>query len=76
MDHAHIANASERVGKHLDRAFTPSKKRLSLPQSQPIFARYLKSKTSLRDFCSEEGLDPKTFLKGLSQWRKYNRGAK
>lgn len=68
LDEKRVAAASQRVGKHLDAALAPVKRK---HKSKPnIFEVYLKSKLRLITFCDQKQLDPLHFQKELVEWRK------
>ncbi len=90
LDTAHVVDASERVGRHLERAFakpneSPSQKIKALPTPNPnaeptapgkrtSFVRFVTSRLSLTDFCKREGLDPIAFRRDLVAWRSQTGG--
>lgn len=90
LDTARVADASERVGRHLERALAqpkvnPDPKVKAKPKPKPkaaptalhkrsSFARFVTSKLSLTDFCNSEGLDPTAFHRGLVAWRSQTGG--
>ena len=66
LDEKRVAAASQRVGKHLESALAPSKRK----PKHSIFDSYLNSKLRLAAFCSRNQLDPEKFQKDLAIWRQ------
>ena len=69
LDTTHIAEASQRVGKHLSAAFEPRKQRKPAKR-KCAFKRFLNSKLTLQAFCEAEGIDQERFRRDLIAWRK------
>ena len=79
LDTDRIAEASERVGKHLSAAFKPRKPRAPAKRKAPTkrkcaFKRFLNSKLTLAEFCKVEGVEPDKFRRDLIAWRKTQGG--
>ena len=71
-----VKNASQRVGIHLARALSPSKrgrpKRLTGTPQPHHFQAFTDASISLHGFCQHHRLDTAAFLKGLKAWQKAN----
>lgn len=69
LDTTRIAEASERIGKHLSAAFE-SRKQRPPAKRKCAFKRFLNSKLTLQAFCEAEGVDQERFRRDLIAWRK------
>ena len=82
LDKTRVAGASERVGRHLGRAFADAKNKNARgpkllrgePQRPSAYERFVRSKLSVPAFCGSEGLDQDAFRQGLIAWRIQNGG--
>jgi len=77
-----VVEASDRVGRHLEKTFGTEQERLEpttglkAARQQSRFVRFTQSKLNVPEFCKSEGLDAKAFRTELLNWRKLNkRGA-
>ena len=68
LDENRVAAASQRVGKRLDAALAPVKRRRK--SNNTIFETYLGSRLRMDAFCEKNNLDPRRFQKELADWRK------
>ena len=68
LDENRVAAASQRVGKHLDAALAPSKRKRK--SNITVFEAYLNSRLRMAAFCKKNNLDPTRFQKELADWRK------
>jgi integrase len=73
LDQVRVAAASERVGRHLGRAFSKpvrkAKPAQPAPDTRSVFAQFVTSKVPLPMFCASHALDPDTFRQDLIVWR-------
>jgi hypothetical protein len=74
LDRTQVAKASERVGRHLERALQAPAKSQSSPAPRSPFGRFVTSKLSMRSFCEAQGLELTAFRRDLLKWRTQHRG--
>lgn len=80
LDVKRLAEASERVGRHLQSAISvaraagpkPLNRRRPLPD-RSIFQKFASSKLTLDAFCKVKGLNTEVFRKDLLAWRESNK---
>ena len=73
LDQSAVTVASERVGRHLGRAFaqpTPTRKAPSRAVSGADCAAFMASGQSLAEFCAARGFSPRSFKRVLQTWHR------